>query len=44
VHADSLGDLVSDRSALNDPRQMELLPDPQGDLFNELVDSKEAGR
>jgi hypothetical protein len=44
VHVASFGDPVGDHSALSNPRQMELLPDPQGDLFNEAVDSMEAGR
>ena len=28
----------------NDPRQLELLPDPQGDLFSDLTDSLDTGR
>lgn len=34
----------SDQGALNNPRQLELLPDPQGDLFNDLADSTDTGR
>ncbi len=29
---------------LNDPRQMALLPDPQGDLFDDASNSLETGR